>query len=558
MATIRSKVLFVTTSPRTPAKMIPEIELLNRFYSGKVWNSETQKEFMETLRDEDFFNGVGSKDLAFSARDRINRAPKSFGFVNLKPTISLTPAGRVLMDSNQQEEIFLRQLLKFQIPSPYHKPTNNAATFYIKPYLELFRLIRHFGSLRFDELQIFGLQLTDYREFDNIVAKIEAFRVEKAKHHGSYKNFVGECFDKELRELYWEELTVGDTKTRESNDASESKFLFTKAQNMRDYADACFRYLRATGMVSISHSGRSISIAQEKIKDVDFFLETIDRNPKAFTDEDLYAEYLGNAEIPYLLTDNKEELVQKIHSEFPSIDVDINAPIVDIKDVYVAANSQRKKERLDNQIKEIKDYKKYDDIQNVFNQIDSKSLYDIPLMFEWNVWRAMTMLDGGNIQANLKFDDNGNPMSTAQGNMADIVCDYGDFSVAVEVTMSAGQKQYEMEGEPVSRHLGKLKKATSKPAFCFFIAPSINEYCVTHFYMLSKMNLACYGGTSNVIPLPVSVFRKMVEDSYKASYTPNPNQVLNLFKKSEEFAQNSVDEKEWYQKISDYALNWLQ
>lgn len=55
----------------------------------------------------------------------------------------------------------------------------------------------------------------------------------------------------------------------------------------------------------------------------------------------------------------------------------------------------------------------------------------------------MTMLDGGNIKANLKFDDFGNPMSTAQGNMADIVCDYEDFGLTVEVTMQSGQKQYE-------------------------------------------------------------------------------------------------------------------
>lgn len=63
------------------------------------------------------------------------------------------------------------------------------------------------------------------------------------------------------------------------------------------------------------------------------------------------------------------------------------------------------------------------------------------------------MLDGGNIKANLKFDDFGNPMSTAQGNMADIVCDYGDFGLTVEVTMQSGQRQYETEGEPVTRHL---------------------------------------------------------------------------------------------------------
>jgi hypothetical protein len=41
MATINGKVIFVTTSPRTPSKMIPEIELLNLHFSGKVWDNET-------------------------------------------------------------------------------------------------------------------------------------------------------------------------------------------------------------------------------------------------------------------------------------------------------------------------------------------------------------------------------------------------------------------------------------------------------------------------------------------------------------------------------------
>lgn len=45
------------------------------------------------------------------------------------------------------------------------------------------------------------------------------------------------------------------------------------------------------------------------------------------------------------------------------------------------------------------------------------------------------MLDGGNIKANLKFDDFANPMLTTQGNMANIVCDYEDIGLTVEVTM---------------------------------------------------------------------------------------------------------------------------
>ena len=120
MSKIDSQVLFLTTSPRTPEKMIPEIALLIEHFANQPWDNTTQRTFMEVLRKEQFFNGSGQNDPAFSARDRINRAPKSLGFVTLSPTISLTPAGKLLLHSKRKEEIFLRQLLKFQVPSPYH------------------------------------------------------------------------------------------------------------------------------------------------------------------------------------------------------------------------------------------------------------------------------------------------------------------------------------------------------------------------------------------------------------------------------------------------------
>ena len=178
-------------------------------------------------------------------------------------------------------------------------------------------------------------------------------------------------------------------------------------------------------------------------------------------------------------------------------------------------------------------------------------------MFEWNVWRAMTMLDGGNIRANLKFDDFGNPMATAQGNMADIVCEYDNFNLIVEVTTASGQRQYETEGEPVARHLGKTKKTTGRDTYCLFIAPSINQACIAHFFVLQQMNLDFYGGKSTIIPMELSVFRKMVEDSYNASYTPNPSQVQSFFLYAEEVAKEALNETDWYEKVKDRALHWL-
>jgi hypothetical protein len=557
MARIDSKVLFITTSPRSPLKMIPEIELLSGHFTGKEWNNESQIEFMELLREENFFNGEGVKDPAFSARDRINRAPKSLGFVSLTPTISLTEAGRELIQTKRKEEIFLRQLLKFQLPSPYHKPTVKAANFWVKPYLELFRLIRHFGSLRFDEIMIFGLQLVDYRLFDTIFSKIERFRIEKARNEGTYKIFRAETFNRELREIYQDEIQTGSTKTRESNNATLEKFLQTKASNMHDYADACIRYMRATGLLNISYIGKSVSIAPEKIQEVDYFLENTDREPCFIEDEKRYSAYLANPQIPLLYTDNKEFLIGIFRNDFPDFAVDESLPIAQLKDLLFDKVSERKDEIISEQVSAMKDYRLYDDISITFSQINDKSLYDTPLILEWNTWRAMTMLDGGNIKANLKFDDFGNPMSTAQGNLADIVCDYGDFGLTVEVTMQTGQRQYETEGEPVTRHLAKLKKEIGKPTYCLFIAPEINEACIAHFYMLHKVAISYYCGVSTIVPLPLNVFIKMVEDSYLASYVPEPAHVQRFFERSNEVAAISQNEKEWYESITNEALNWL-
>ena len=131
-----TKTLFFVTSPRTPFKMLPEIKLLGDLFSGKVWNNFTQEQFIKELGQTEGFKGVGSvKDPAFSARDRITRGPKTLGLVNLKPVISVTDPGKMLFDDDLREEALLRQLLKFQLPSPYHKESPKMkGIFKVKPY----------------------------------------------------------------------------------------------------------------------------------------------------------------------------------------------------------------------------------------------------------------------------------------------------------------------------------------------------------------------------------------------------------------------------------------
>lgn len=448
-------------------------------------------------------------------------------------------------------------MLKFQVPSPYHKPSAKAAAFRVKPYLEMLRLVRFMGTLQFDELQIFGMQLIDWRDFDRIVKKIEAFRMAKAQNQGSYRRFKTEHLREELTQIFNDRIQSGEIKTRESQEVSLSKFLRTQSCNMRDYADACFRYLRATGLVNVSHVGKSLSIVPERIDDVDYILKNVDREPCFVDDEDGYLAYLGKADVPVLLTDDSQKLLARLRADFPEAKVRQDADVALLKKTLSELIEKRKQESIRRQVCEIKDFKLYDEIQNTYKQILNNELFDAPLMFEWNTWRAMTMLDGGEVKANFSFDDFGKPLSTAQGNVSDIVCDYGDFLLSVEVTLASGQRQYEMEGEPVSRHLGKMKMAFGKPCYCLFVAPTINEASIAHFYALHKTNISYYGGKSVIVPVPLKLFQKMLEDSYKATFVPDPLRVLDFFKFSESLAREAEDENVWYERVKEKASNWL-
>jgi hypothetical protein len=168
MANITNKRnIFFVTPPRTPFKMRDEIGLLIKYFQGKKWSTDTQTEFAKRLSESDFFGGKIENNLDFAARDRINRSPKALGLVNLSPTIEITDAGKQFLTSKRPDEIFLRQLLKFQLPSPYH--IDKKGNFNVKPYLELMRITVRLGSLSKDEIALFVMQLINISDYNKVV-----------------------------------------------------------------------------------------------------------------------------------------------------------------------------------------------------------------------------------------------------------------------------------------------------------------------------------------------------------------------------------------------------
>ncbi|WP_373798212.1 AlwI family type II restriction endonuclease [Glaesserella sp.] len=556
----KSKHLFGFTSPRTLEKIIPELGLLSKKFSGKKWNTQTQIEFFDALFSSDFYEGEKKpSDPALAARDRITRAPKALGFIQLEPSIHLTKAGEQLISGKRLDEVFTKQLLKFQLPSPYHTQSN-IIEFNVKPYLELLRLIDELGSISKLEIALFFLQLTNFNKFDIVKNKIISFRERRKTKEISWRSFVSETFSMEIKEVFHHEIINNQFYTRESSDSTFEKFIKTKESNMRDYADAFFRYIRATELVTIDSKTMRIKISPSKINDVKFILENIDRNSIHFDSVELFQNYLFDPDSLYLLSDNKQQLINKIKNlsvEQTNLeDKDTN----ELKEMLSLLQIEQKNHLVKDNIIKLKKHESNDliDIYQMFDKITDKEVPDAPLFLEWNVWRAFAALNHTKeIHGNFIFDLDGMPLNTAPGNKPDIEINYGDFSCIVEVTMSRGETQFNMEGSSVARHYGDLvEKLQHNKAYCFFIAPKISESTKAFFFNLNRMNTKRYGGKTKIIPMNLNDFIKFIQVGIMKNFS-KVSILENWLNQQWLYNQEAEDEDIWFKHLQASILQWI-
>lgn len=550
----KSRTLFGFTSPRTIEKIIPEIKILIENFDGQVWsgNEELQSNYFMKLFESDFYDGDSlPNDKALAARDRITRAPKALGFVDLKPIIKLTEAGNKLLYDKRPFDIITKQLLKFQLPSPYHTSSSNY--YFIKPYLELLRLINTLGSLSKTEISLFFIQLRHINDFEKIVSKITTFRKESSEFKGNRKFFKQEYFKQEIIDIYSDEIKSKNIKTRESEDDSLEKFIKTKKANMNDYADAFIRYLRATELITFQKKTFRVIIANSKKDEVDFILSNIERKPAEFKNQDEFKKYLFSSNNISLLGDNRILLTQKL-TKLGVIVKNENIEI--LKDLLEERQSEIIKEKIEETKQELKGFKEFDDIIETFNKIIKKQVPDPPLYLEWNVWRAMVMLNfAKSVIGNFSIDLDGMPLNTALGNKPDIEIEYDNFKLIMEVTMSSGNKQYEMEGEPVARHYGKIKQVSTCDVYCIFIAPIISEGTLAHYFNLNKMNTKYYGGKTKIVPFKMTDFINFIKIGKEKTFS-NPEKLKKFLDDLLDKNQKMEDEIIWLNEINKSIETW--
>jgi hypothetical protein len=149
---------------------------------------------------------------------------------------------------------------------------------------------------------------------------------------------------------------------------------------------------------------------------------------------------------------------------------------------------------------------------------------EAPAYFEWILWRAFLAIDS---MANkpyearrFKIDQDFLPVGCAAGGGADLICEFTDFVIVVEVTLTTNSRQEAAEGEPVRRHVADLvshyAEKSGKPVYGLFIANRIDSNTAETFRIGvwfsnndDKMRL-------DIIPVTLAQFKAFFEALFTA------------------------------------------
>lgn len=574
LKTAKSRAWFFPTSPRSPHKLQGELALLKTL-EGKIWNKATQTEFAYLLRDyADFEGNISATDPAFSARDRATRAPRLLGFVEFpkkgtKGAFKFTDAGNFFLSASSAEQslIFQRQIAKVQFKSPLHASGGREAMT-VKPLMVMIRLLLEINTMSKTEVGLFGVTLTDEKGFDARIKEIGLYRQKLAKTDTDKRKLFRQDFaTKWVEKIYSEDIAAGHTKVREGG----KDFVKTKLGTLNDYADATIRYLRATGLFTVNPNSQRLELSNAGKEDAKFLLQTYGIGLSRYTHlelSDYVRKYLGNPSLP---------IIRKDDDALKAIDLGLMlAQVTTARSTAIAEafrqdfeNAPSRAARLQiltqlgnllgeiqvaDEAKSIRDNLKLSlsTIGEQYEKIANRQsgVLDKPLMYEWNTWRAMVLInDAKNVQGNYTCDQDGNPVSTAGGNKPDIQVEYESFHLAVEVTLSSGAKQYEMEGESISRHLGNIQKkliedGDKRPVFGIFIAEKLNASVVAHLLTQARFSSQLYKGSIRIVPMSRRTFQLFMESA--VSHRRFTHRVLKTFFENS-FSKKSIEmgELDW-------------
>lgn len=340
-----------------------------------------------------------------------------------------------------------------------------------------------------------------------------------------------------------------------------------KAATCKDYADMNLRYLRASGL--FQSKGKGIEIAADKhlLAKILSEEEQVSRIP----DLDRLNELYSGAKLPTDSFEIAKDTLSGLESLLKQREI---AYAYSAEDVRTVAGVNAVRHRLENLLseddellfakkqkyewREIADYmdlvakrggsKQYGDDGEIKVPRDEVSAY-----LEWSLWRAFlamnTLCNKPYQVRRFKIDRDFLPVGTAPGNGPDLIAEYSNCSVVIEVTMSDSSRQEAMEGEPVRRHVSDVALQGNKPALGLFIANNVDTNTAETFRIGTWYTKDDKRTRLDIVPLTLKQFRDFFVSLFEAGRAGN-GEVVGLIQNCIE-GRDKGDAPEWKTWISD-------
>ncbi len=307
-----------------------------------------------------------------------------------------------------------------------------------------------------------------------------------------------------------------------------------KAPTFNDYADTNLRYLKATGLVQ--SKGRGVSLVQEK----HVFIEALVRD-RTIPDSgrSYFITLCRGATLP---TDNQDsalivldDLLQQLERRGIPFDTtgkptttpaDIAIIRHQIESIIAKLNEEEYATRQALEWQEIALYMEL----LAMNRRGKKTLAngeeieipqsEAPAYFEWILWRAFLAINSLNNKPydarRFNIDQDFLPVGTAPGNGPDLIFEFHDFIVVVEVTLTDNSRQEAAEGEPVRRHIAEIAIQSTKPVYGLFIANRIDSNTAETFRIGSWFTRTDDKMRLDIIPVTLLQFKSFFEALFKS------------------------------------------
>lgn len=346
-----------------------------------------------------------------------------------------------------------------------------------------------------------------------------------------------------------------------------------KPHTFNDYADMNMRYLKATGMVQSKGKGIAL-VAEKRTLAIALTQELLTNKPII----ELYQSLCTGTALP---TDNAtvayqvlEDLLQQLHQygitySIAGKPLDTPAHINQVRYEIEELIAEKKEEiYATEQADNWQEIAAYMDL--IASRRDRMRLNDeieirvprteAPAYLEWSLWRAFLAID---TLANkpyevrrFKIDQDFMPVSTAPGNGPDLIAEFEDFVIVIEVTLSESSRQEAMKGEPVRRHVADLMQQYDKPVYGLFIANRIDSNTAETFrigiwYTRDDERLELH-----IIPFTLMQFSMFFKAIFSKG-NATPQAVIDLMIQCEQFRRD-YEAPQWKARIAETVSTLTQ